>query len=62
MKPTFKADVVCSATPSGKCFFNKKIKLPKKKKTPYIECFGKLMPISIKEAISLVSTHKIVML
>ena len=62
MRPRFKTDVVCSATPSGKCFFNKAIQLPKKKKTPYIKCFSKLMPVSIKEAMSLVATHKIVML
>ena len=63
MRPRFKADVVCSATPSGKCFFNKAVKLPKKvkNKKPHIKCFDKLVPITVAQALVLVSTTDIYM-
>ncbi len=64
MRPRIKSVLVASVDKTGKCFFNKAINLPKKeqRKMPHIKCFGKLVPISVTQALSLVATTEIYML
>lgn len=64
MRTRINNNLVCRVDKTGKCFFNKAISLPKKekRKMPHVKCFGKLVPISVTQALALVATTEIYML
>lgn len=64
MRQRINNNLVYRVDKTGKCFFNRAVKLPKKetRKMPHVKCFGKLVPISVTQALALVATTEIYMI